>query len=162
MRPLRTVLEFTRSALLSMSENTIDRRTMKWIDLLVQSRQKKMFLKTESSVDRFRRPRKNGPAYERTFTWRWLLSRVHNRSRGVIAELSKLGAVPANSARDLARDADVILTALPTPESVITVYEDFATEARQGQVFMGKKLARASSCLYSTLKTLIKVVERPS
>src|SRR3989337_319358 len=47
---------------------------------------------------------------------------VHNRSRGVVQELAGMGAHPANSPQEVARQSDVVLTCLPTPESVEEVY----------------------------------------
>jgi len=61
---------------------------------------------------------------------------VHNRSRGVVDELAKEGAKPANSAREVAERADVIMTALPTPDSVETVYGELFGVARQGQIYI--------------------------
>lgn len=48
--------------------------------------------------------------------------RVHNRSRAVVDELAAMGAVPAFSPREVALEADVVLTCLPTPEAVEAVY----------------------------------------
>jgi 3-hydroxyisobutyrate dehydrogenase-like beta-hydroxyacid dehydrogenase len=61
---------------------------------------------------------------------------VHNRSRGVVDELAKEGAKSANSAREVAERADVIVTALPTPESVEAVYAEMAEGAREGQIYI--------------------------
>jgi 3-hydroxyisobutyrate dehydrogenase-like beta-hydroxyacid dehydrogenase len=59
-----------------------------------------------------------------------------NRSRGPVDELSGMGATPARSAAEAAERAEVILTALPTPESVASVYEELAAAARAGQVYV--------------------------
>jgi 3-hydroxyisobutyrate dehydrogenase/2-hydroxy-3-oxopropionate reductase len=59
-----------------------------------------------------------------------------NRSRGVVDELSATGATPAKSAADAAARAEVILTALPTPGSVASVYEEMSAQARAGQVYV--------------------------
>jgi hypothetical protein len=59
-----------------------------------------------------------------------------NRSRGAIDELSAMGATPARSAAEAAAPAEVILTALPTPDSVATVYEELARAARGGQAYV--------------------------
>ncbi len=48
--------------------------------------------------------------------------RVHNRSRAVVDELAAMGAAPAFSPREVALEADVVLTCLPTPEAVEAVY----------------------------------------
>ena len=61
--------------------------------------------------------------------------RVFNRSRGPVDALAAQGAQPAASATDAAARASVILSALPTPESVIAVYEELARSARAGQVY---------------------------
>ncbi|TMB17206.1 MAG: NAD(P)-dependent oxidoreductase [Deltaproteobacteria bacterium] len=58
-----------------------------------------------------------------------------NRSRGPVDELAKLGASPATSATEAATRAEVILTALPTAESVARVYEELARAARAGQLY---------------------------
>ncbi len=59
-----------------------------------------------------------------------------NRSRGPVDELSGMGATPARSAAEAAERAEVILTALPTPDSVASVYEELAAAARAGQVYV--------------------------
>jgi 3-hydroxyisobutyrate dehydrogenase/2-hydroxy-3-oxopropionate reductase len=61
---------------------------------------------------------------------------VFNRSRGPIDALAAQGATPADSARQVAERADVVLTALPTPESVQSVYTEMAQAARAGQVYL--------------------------
>ena len=58
-----------------------------------------------------------------------------NRSRAPVEELSGLGATAARSAADAASRAEVILTALPTPDSVARVYEEMAGAAREGQIY---------------------------
>jgi 3-hydroxyisobutyrate dehydrogenase-like beta-hydroxyacid dehydrogenase len=60
---------------------------------------------------------------------------VFNRSRGAMDALAKQGAQPAASAADAARRAEVILTALPTQETVEQVFEELAASARSGQVY---------------------------
>ncbi|MBI2887513.1 MAG: NAD(P)-dependent oxidoreductase [Chloroflexi bacterium] len=47
---------------------------------------------------------------------------VHNRSRQVVRDLAALGAHEAHSPQEVAQAAEVILTCLPTPESVEEVY----------------------------------------
>jgi 3-hydroxyisobutyrate dehydrogenase/2-hydroxy-3-oxopropionate reductase len=63
--------------------------------------------------------------------------RVHvfNRSPGPIAVLVPRGAVAAGSAAGVARRAEIVLTALPTPGSVDEVYGEFAGVARPGQLY---------------------------
>ncbi|HET6316199.1 MAG TPA: NAD(P)-dependent oxidoreductase [Chloroflexota bacterium] len=61
---------------------------------------------------------------------------VYNRSRGATDTLAKEGAKPADSARQVAERADVVMTALPTPDSVEAVYSEMAQAARTGQVFV--------------------------
>jgi 3-hydroxyisobutyrate dehydrogenase/2-hydroxy-3-oxopropionate reductase len=61
---------------------------------------------------------------------------VFNRSRGPIDALAAQGATPADAARQVAERADVILTALPTPESVDSVYQEMAAAARAGQTYV--------------------------
>lgn len=60
---------------------------------------------------------------------------VFNRSRGAMDALAKQGAQPAASAADAAQRAEVILTALPTQETVEQVFEELAASARAGQVY---------------------------
>lgn len=60
---------------------------------------------------------------------------VHNRSRGPVDELAAGGALPAASASAAAEGAEVVLTALPTIESVRLVYSELARAATPGQVF---------------------------
>jgi len=61
---------------------------------------------------------------------------VFNRSRGPVDALAQHGATPADSARQVAERAEVVLTALPTPESVQSVYAEMAEVARSGQVYL--------------------------
>lgn len=64
---------------------------------------------------------------------------VHNRSRGVVEELSREGARPANSPAEVAQAADLVITCLPTPASVEEVYfaeHGLIGAAREGQVLV--------------------------
>jgi 3-hydroxyisobutyrate dehydrogenase/2-hydroxy-3-oxopropionate reductase len=61
---------------------------------------------------------------------------VFNRSQAAIDALVKDGAQAANSAPDVAARADVVMTALPTPESVETVYAEMTEAARSSQIFI--------------------------
>jgi 3-hydroxyisobutyrate dehydrogenase/2-hydroxy-3-oxopropionate reductase len=61
---------------------------------------------------------------------------VYNRSRGAIDALAADGAQPASSAAEVAQRADVIMTALPTPDSVQAVYTELVGAARQGQIYI--------------------------
>jgi 3-hydroxyisobutyrate dehydrogenase-like beta-hydroxyacid dehydrogenase len=61
---------------------------------------------------------------------------VFNRSRGAVDALAKEGATPADSARLVAERAEIVMTALPTPDSVEAVYGELASGARSGQVFI--------------------------
>jgi 3-hydroxyisobutyrate dehydrogenase-like beta-hydroxyacid dehydrogenase len=61
---------------------------------------------------------------------------VFNRSRPAIDALTSDGAKPTNSASEVAQRADVVMTALPTPDSVEAVYADMAKHARQGQIYI--------------------------
>ncbi len=60
---------------------------------------------------------------------------VHNRSRGAVDDLAAKGAKRAKSPREIAERAEVILSALPTPQSVDEVYGELAAAARKGQVY---------------------------
>lgn len=61
---------------------------------------------------------------------------VHNRSRGAVDALVADGAQAATSASEVAQKAELIMTALPTPESVETVYAELAGSARSGQIYV--------------------------
>ena len=61
---------------------------------------------------------------------------VFNRSRPAIDALAQAGASAADSAAQVAERADVILTALPTPESVQSVYAEMANVAHAGQIYV--------------------------
>src|SRR5260221_3497361 len=61
---------------------------------------------------------------------------VFNRSRGAVDALVSEGAQPANSAAEVAQRAEVIMTALRTPDSVQSVYTELAANARAGQVYV--------------------------
>jgi 3-hydroxyisobutyrate dehydrogenase/2-hydroxy-3-oxopropionate reductase len=60
---------------------------------------------------------------------------VFNRSRPAVDALVKQGAMAARTVADAAAQADLILTALPTPEAVEQVYGELATVARRGQIY---------------------------
>lgn len=61
---------------------------------------------------------------------------VHNRSRGAVDALAKDGAQACDSATQVAERADVVMTALPTPDSVEAVYTELAAAARSGQIYI--------------------------
>jgi 3-hydroxyisobutyrate dehydrogenase-like beta-hydroxyacid dehydrogenase len=61
---------------------------------------------------------------------------VFNRSRPAIDALVAEGARAADSAAQVAERADVIMTALPTPDSVQAVYGDMIGVARADQIFI--------------------------
>ncbi len=61
---------------------------------------------------------------------------VFNRSPEPVQELVSAGARAARSAADVAMHSSVVLTALPTAESVEAVYTELAGAARPGQVFI--------------------------
>ena len=67
---------------------------------------------------------------------------VHSRSRGPVEALASKGAVPSDSAAQVAERAEIILTALPTPESVDEVYAELASAARAGQVYADHSTVR--------------------
>jgi 3-hydroxyisobutyrate dehydrogenase-like beta-hydroxyacid dehydrogenase len=60
---------------------------------------------------------------------------VFNRSRPPMDELAAQGARPAASAAQVAERADVVLTALPTPDTVERVYAEMSRAARSGQIY---------------------------
>src|SRR5688572_21679681 len=61
---------------------------------------------------------------------------VFNRSRGAVDALAAEGATPAESAAQVAERAEVIMTALPTPESVESVFAELNGAARSGQIYI--------------------------
>jgi 3-hydroxyisobutyrate dehydrogenase-like beta-hydroxyacid dehydrogenase len=61
---------------------------------------------------------------------------VFNRSRGAIDALASEGARPADSAGQVAERAEIVMTALPTPDSVEAVFGEMASRARSGQIFV--------------------------
>lgn len=60
---------------------------------------------------------------------------VHNRSQGPVDRLAAEGAIPASSATEAMDAADIILTCLPTVESVRDVYAELARKADASQLF---------------------------
>jgi 3-hydroxyisobutyrate dehydrogenase/2-hydroxy-3-oxopropionate reductase len=61
---------------------------------------------------------------------------VHNRSRQAVDELVADGAKDAGSAAGVAERAEVILTALPTPDTVEHIYKEVAAAARPDQIYV--------------------------
>src|SRR6266568_3510945 len=61
---------------------------------------------------------------------------VFNRSRPAIDALAAEGAKPAAWASEVAQRAEIIMTALPTPESVQAVYGEMASQSRKGQIYI--------------------------
>jgi 3-hydroxyisobutyrate dehydrogenase/2-hydroxy-3-oxopropionate reductase len=60
---------------------------------------------------------------------------VFNRSSPAMDALARNGARPEQSSADVAARADVVMTALPTPESVEQVYHQLADAARADQIY---------------------------
>jgi 3-hydroxyisobutyrate dehydrogenase/2-hydroxy-3-oxopropionate reductase len=87
-----------------------------------------------------------------------------NRSRGPVDELAGLGATPARSAADAAGRAEVILTALPTPDSVAAVSEELSAGARAGPVYVDcstVSLALNRRCAAALAKRGARVLDAP-
>src|SRR5215831_12306469 len=61
---------------------------------------------------------------------------VFNRSRPAIDALAAEGAAPATSAAEVAARAEIIMTALPTPDSVQAVFTEMTEAARGGQIYI--------------------------
>jgi 3-hydroxyisobutyrate dehydrogenase/2-hydroxy-3-oxopropionate reductase len=61
---------------------------------------------------------------------------VHNRSHQAVEELVADGAKDAQSAAGVAERADIVLTALPTPDTVEHVYKEVGTAARPDQIYV--------------------------
>jgi 3-hydroxyisobutyrate dehydrogenase-like beta-hydroxyacid dehydrogenase len=64
------------------------------------------------------------------------VAHVYNRSSGAIDALAAEGASASDSARQVVERAEIVMTALPTPESVESVYGEMAEAAREGQIFI--------------------------
>lgn len=60
---------------------------------------------------------------------------VHNRSHQAVEELAEKGAKDAGSAAGVAERAEIILTALPTPDNVEHIYKELAAAARPDQIY---------------------------
>jgi 3-hydroxyisobutyrate dehydrogenase/2-hydroxy-3-oxopropionate reductase len=61
---------------------------------------------------------------------------VFNRSQGAIDALVAEGATAAESAAAVAQRAEIVMTALPTPQSVELVYAEMTAAARAGQIYV--------------------------
>lgn len=62
---------------------------------------------------------------------------VHNRSRGKVDEIAKEGATAATSPAEVATNSDVVLSCLPMPADVLSVYlgeNGVVSQARPGQI----------------------------
>src|SRR5207302_10388051 len=68
---------------------------------------------------------------------------VFNRSRGAVDALAAEGAKAADSAAQVAERAEIIMSALPTPESVQSVYAELAGVARSGQIYIAHSTVSA-------------------
>src|SRR5919199_6525412 len=79
---------------------------------------------------------------------------VFNRSRGAVDALAAEGARPADSASQVAERSEIVLTALPTPDTVEAVYTEMAQAARSGQVYIDH--ATVSPGLNRTCAALLK------
>ena len=67
---------------------------------------------------------------------------VHSRSPGPVAGMVALGAVAAGSAARVAERSEIVLTALPTPDSVDEVYAELHGAARPGQLYADHSTVR--------------------
>ena len=77
---------------------------------------------------------------------------VHNRSRAVVDELAQQGATPASSAAEVGEKSDVVLTVLPTLDTVETIYlgeEGLVSRARSGQILIDHSTVSPSSVVTS-------------
>jgi 3-hydroxyisobutyrate dehydrogenase-like beta-hydroxyacid dehydrogenase len=64
---------------------------------------------------------------------------VHNRSRAVVDELAQQGAIPASSAAEVAQRSDVVLTVLPTLDTVESIFlggDGLIDHARPNQILI--------------------------
>ena len=69
---------------------------------------------------------------------------VHSRSPGPVEEMVAAGALAAGSVAAVARRAEAVLTALPTPEAVDLVYGEMLAEAGDGKLFVEHSTIRPS------------------
>lgn len=69
---------------------------------------------------------------------------VHSRSPGPVEEMAAIGAVATESAADVARRAEIVMTALPTPEDVDAVDGVLLQHAHAGQLFIEHSTIRPS------------------
>jgi 3-hydroxyisobutyrate dehydrogenase/2-hydroxy-3-oxopropionate reductase len=69
---------------------------------------------------------------------------VHSRSPGPVQEVVALGAVSAGSSAAVAGRAEIVLTALPTPDDVDQVYAEMLAEMREGELFVEHSTIRPS------------------
>jgi 3-hydroxyisobutyrate dehydrogenase-like beta-hydroxyacid dehydrogenase len=77
-----------------------------------------------------------GPITERLLIARHEVS-IFNRSETVrVRKLQERGAAVRSSAADVVANAEIVLTSLPTEESVRGVYTDMAQVARSGQLYI--------------------------
>jgi 3-hydroxyisobutyrate dehydrogenase-like beta-hydroxyacid dehydrogenase len=60
---------------------------------------------------------------------------AYNRSSDPVEELARNGAQPAASVAELSSRSEAVLTALPSVQAVLSVYEELARTARPGQLF---------------------------
>ena len=67
---------------------------------------------------------------------------VYNRSRGPVHALAAKGATAADSPAQVAERAEIVLTALPTPDAVDEVFSDLVRVARAGQVYADHSTVR--------------------
>ena len=73
---------------------------------------------------------------------------VHNRSRGKVEELARLGAHPATSPAEVTRASDIVLTCLPDVPSVESVYlgeDGIVDSASSGQILVDHSTVAPSS-----------------
>jgi 3-hydroxyisobutyrate dehydrogenase-like beta-hydroxyacid dehydrogenase len=61
---------------------------------------------------------------------------VFNRSKPAIDALAAEGASAAGSATEVAQRAEIVMTALPTPDSVEAVFGEMTKVARNGQIYI--------------------------
>lgn len=64
---------------------------------------------------------------------------VHNRSRGVVDDMARLGAAPAASPAEVAAASDIVLTCLPSPEAVEMIHlgaEGLVASGRPGLILI--------------------------
>ena len=88
---------------------------------------------------------------------------VHNRSREAVRELVSLGAVEANSPKEVASKSDIIITNLPDSpdvENVVLGYEGIIEGVQPGNIYVDNSTIKPSTARIIA-KTMAEILKRP-